>query len=150
MTWTTPEDIKDVYIGNAILPTDIKLAKLIKVVEDNILNEYPNIQKRLDDPNQPLTEARLKNVIAGWVIEYIQTGGEAITQESQAYTGAASRSVTYSDGKRRTTLLLSAEDLSVLAPASTNKAFSLNMVPNPFNGEERDFGGVFHPSQTWY
>jgi len=49
MSWTTPQDIQDRWVGNDI-PTDTDLVQaLINDAEAVILSEFPKIQDRIDD-----------------------------------------------------------------------------------------------------
>jgi len=49
MSWTTPQDVLDRWVGND-KPTDEDLVQaLIDDAESVILSEYPKIQDRIDD-----------------------------------------------------------------------------------------------------
>lgn len=129
MPWTTPQDVKDLWPDNApeTPPSDAKLAKYIEVIETQILQRYKTIQERID--NNTLNVNIIVFNTATWIIEYCQRGSNPYTQESQSYTGAASRSITF-EAKWRKSLILTSDDLDVFMPMNQGKAFSIDMAPN--------------------
>lgn len=144
-SWTTPQDVKDRWLTNKMLPTDGKIQTAINDVEMQIIKAYPAIQERIDDGILDIDYV-IANV-ARIIVEFLQTDGAPLTQESQSYTGAASRSVSYSD-KARYSLILTSTDLDFFAPDRTDQAFSLNIMPYarvPKDNSRYSFRGSYIP-----
>lgn len=131
MSWTDPQDIKDIWISTKALPADTKLQKFIEIVELQIKTYYPRIQERIDDESLDLE--LVKNVVAEIVKQYVLTEGNPYTQQSQAYTGVASMSVSYND-QARTTLTLTEADFALLAPKTTKGIFTIRITPKKYWG----------------
>lgn len=127
MSWTTPEDVVDLWISRETLPTNIKLQTFIDNVEGQIKHAYPAIQTRIDDERLGL--GFVKSRIATIIVEFLQTGGTPFQQEAQAYSGAVSRSVTYHSSSRKT-LTLTERDLAAFAPEDSGGVFDIDMTPD--------------------
>ena len=128
MVWTTPENVKERWPDNPVqpAPSDAKLTLYIGDIEAQILSRYPNLQDRID--NNTLSLTVIQNATASWIIEYVMRGSNPYTQESQGYTGASSRSVTF-ESRWRKNLILSETDLDAFMPRNQGKAFSVDMAP---------------------
>lgn len=126
MSWTTPQDIKDIWITAKALPSDTKLEKFISIVELQITTHYPRIQERIDE--ETLSLDLVKNVVAEIVKQYLLTEGQPYSQQSQAYTGVASMSVSYNDNAR-TSLTLTEADYALLAPKQMGPIFTVRITP---------------------
>lgn len=131
MSWTSPQDIKDRWIGLTPLPQDTKLTVFIKDVEEQVKSFFPAIQERIDDESLSLDS--VKGSVSRIIIEFLLTGGNPYSQVSHSYTGAVSESVSYSS-KSRYTLTLTAEDYRLFAPVSSDQAFSLDQAPHLKHG----------------
>lgn len=129
--WTTPEDIKARWIGNKPLPTDAKLSTFIADVERQIRRKYRSIELRIISEYEDIDVELIKQNVSNWVIEFLQTEGKPFQQESQSYSGAASRSISM-NSKARYTLTLTDDDLLVFAPIEDGKAFALNIIPDAY------------------
>lgn len=113
MAWTTPKDIKDRWLESRALPPDDKLIVFINDVEEQISDYFPRIQERIEDDRLKLST--IKSNVSRILIEFLQTGGSPYQQESQAYSGIGSRSVSIASTSRRS-LVLTADDLAAFAP----------------------------------
>lgn len=124
--WVEIEDIEDRWISSDRLPEDRKLQTIIDDFEVQVLRRFPDINSRIT--GETLDETFVIGTISNWVIEYVITGLSAgKTQESQAYTGFNSRSVSYDTRNRRDTRL-SESDLSVFEPVRKASFAMLSMV----------------------
>lgn len=113
-TWTQDSDIKKRWITNKPLPKKDTLDTFIEDVERQILIRFPDIQQRINDSE--VEKATVVANVSRIIIEYLQTEGQPFSQETQAYTGVASRSVTTATAFARFDLILSATDFSFFAP----------------------------------
>ena len=93
----------------------------ISDVERQFINYYSSIQERIDEGK--LDIEYVKQVVSTIINEYLYTKGAPFQQETQQYTGVASRSVSYAINKARYSLVLTPEDLALLAPENKNEAF---------------------------
>jgi hypothetical protein len=130
MAWATPDDIKNLWHSAKVLPTDMKLANFIDSVEGQVRNEYGTQVQVWIDSNE-LDLKFVKDTVAWIVIDYLQTDGKPYSSESQSYSGAASRSVSYND-TARTSLRLNGSDLAMFKPKNRTQQgniFSVSMAP---------------------
>lgn len=126
MSWTSPQDIADRWVGEPTTVDSNVIQILIDDVEALILKEYPAIQGRIDGNTLPLRI--VQQVVARVVIAYIKSENSPYTSQSQT-VGPYSRSVTLAPNAR-TSISLTNEDIADLAPTNTNKAFAIDLAPN--------------------
>lgn len=119
MSWATPQDIIDRWIGNDV-PTDTDLiAALISDAESVILSEYPNIQARIDSSALPLTTVTM--VVSRMVTRMLRNP-DAVTYWQQQ-TGPFGQARNFGD---KIDIWLTDQEMSLLAPANRGKAFEVN------------------------
>ncbi|MEV0267717.1 hypothetical protein AB0H43_02995 [Hamadaea sp. NPDC050747] len=124
MTWATPTDVRDRWLGPGPLKaTDPQLVTLIADAEDGVLREFPTIQARIDAATLPL--ARVVKVVSRMVIRHLHNpDGVRFTQQG-AGPFQASRTFVGDDPGA---LELSDADRAELAPAQ-RRAFSIDTMP---------------------
>lgn len=127
MSWTTPDDVAAIWFSKEMLPTDTKIQAIIENMEGQIQHAYPKIQERIADNR--ITVSYIKSKVATFVVEFLQAGGNAYQQASQAYTGVAAVSYTY-DRSSRKSLTLSAADLACFSDDTVGDVFSVSMAPD--------------------
>jgi hypothetical protein len=124
MSWTSPQDITDRFIGDDVeIDADI-IQTLIDDVEALILKEYPAIQNRIDSNALPIRI--VQQVVSRVVIAYIKSEGSPFFQQTQSI-GGYSRSVSLSPNAR-TTIKLTAEDIKDLAPSGSSQVLQVDLM----------------------
>lgn len=132
MSWASPQDIIDRWVGNDI-PTDIDLlTALIADAESVILGTYPGIQTRID--NDSLRLATVTMVVARMVTRLLRNP-EGLTYWQQQ-TGPFGQARNY--GSSGQDIWLSTEEISLLAPARAGKAYEVNQGYNATSGSSED------------
>lgn len=120
MSWATPQDIVDRWVGNDV-PTDTDLMEaLIADAEAVILAEFPKIQDRIDDNELPLGTVVM--VVSRMVTRLLRNPENLSYWQQQTgpfmqarnFAGAASD------------IWLTDNELSLLAPKSRGKAYEVN------------------------
>jgi hypothetical protein len=120
MSWATPQDIVDRWVGNDV-PTDNDLMEaLILDAEAVILAEFPKIQDRIDDNELPLGTVVM--VVSRMVTRLLRNPENLSYWQQQTgpfmqarnFAGAASD------------IWLTDNELSLLAPKSRGKAYEVN------------------------
>jgi len=125
MTWATPKDVRDRWLGPGDLPaTDGQITTLIDDAEDTIRRAFPDIQQRIDDGDLPLE--RVVKVVCRMVIRHIRNP-EGIRSTQQG-AGPFQVSRTYG-GDEPGALHLSDQDMAELAPGRRGRAFSIDTTP---------------------
>lgn len=132
MSWASPQDIIDRWVGNDV-PTDIDLlTALIADAESVILGTYPGIQTRID--NDSLRLATVTMVVARMVTRLLRNP-EGLTYWQQQ-TGPFGQARNY--GSSGQDIWLSTEEISLLAPARAGKAYEVNQGYNATSGSSED------------
>lgn len=132
MSWASPQDIIDRWVGNDV-PTDIDLlTALIADAESVILGTYPGIQIRID--NDSLRLATVTMVVARMVTRLLRNP-EGLTYWQQQ-TGPFGQARNY--GSSGQDIWLSTEEISLLAPARAGKAYEVNQGYNATSGSSED------------
>lgn len=126
MSWTSPQDIADRWVGEPTTVDTNIIQILIDDVEALILKEYPAIQGRIDNNTLPIRI--VQQVVSRVVIAYIKTENSPFFSQTQT-VGGYSRSVMLTSNAR-TSISLTNEDIADLAPTNTNKAFSIDLGSN--------------------
>lgn len=120
MSWATPQDVIDRWVGNDV-PTDLDLVQaLINDAEAVILSEYPKIQDRIDD--EELSLATVVMVQCRMVMRLLRNP-EALTYLQQT-TGPFGQARNFGTGN--SDIWLTDNELSLLAPKTRGKAFEVN------------------------
>jgi hypothetical protein len=120
MSWATPQDIIDRWVGNDV-PTDTDLMEaLIADAEAVILSEFPKIQERIDDEELPLSVVVL---VVSRMVSRLLRNPENLTYWQQQ-TGPFGQARNY--GGNSSDIWLSEQELSLLSPKRRGKAFEVN------------------------
>jgi hypothetical protein len=120
MSWATPQDIIDRWVGNDV-PTDTDLMEaLIADAEAVILSEFPKIQERIDDEELSLSVVTL---VVSRMVSRLLRNPENLTYWQQQ-TGPFGQARNYGNGNGD--IWLTENELSLLAPNKRGKAFEVN------------------------
>lgn len=120
MSWATPQDIIDRWVGNDV-PTDTALmTALIADAESVILSEYPGIQTRIDDSELPLNTVTM--VVVRMVTRLLRNP-ENLTYWQQQ-TGPFGQARNYGTGNGD--IWMTDNELSMLAPKRRGKAYEVD------------------------
>lgn len=135
MSWTSPHDVADRWIGTG-LPTDEDLVQaLINDAEAIVLAEYPRIQERID--SNTLKIDVIKMVVSRMVTRVLRNP-EAVTYWQQN-TGPFGQGRNFGDN---VDIWMSDNEKKMLAPKQRGKAFEVNQGANavspPADFEWRD------------
>ena len=123
MSWTTPQDVQDRWVGAGV-PTDTDLIQaLIDDAESVILSDYPGIQVRIDDDELPINTVIL--VVCRMVTRLLRNP-ESLNYVQQT-TGPFGQARNFGDN---VDIWLSADEKSLLAPNRSGKAYSFNSAPD--------------------
>ncbi|WP_433658043.1 Gp19/Gp15/Gp42 family protein [Nocardia sp. CA-128927] len=143
MAWATAHDVRDRWVGPDPFPaevTDQQLGTLIGDVEDSVVSEFPDIQRRIDDYDTPPTPPNLRaipkkrvvKVVCRVVLRHLRNP-EGTRSKTQG-TGPFSMANTYG-GEDLGALYLTDEDRDELAGLGPlgggQKAFTVDTIPTP-------------------
>lgn len=131
MSWATPQDIIDRWVGNDV-PTDTDLMNaLIADAEAIILSKFPRIQTRIDDDELP--EAVVTMVVCRMVSRLLRNP-ESLTYWQQN-TGPFGQGRTFGSDKD---IWLTSEEQEMLAPNKIGKAYEVDQgyVSKALDGED--------------
>jgi hypothetical protein len=120
MSWATPQDIIDRWVGTDV-PTDTDLMQaLINDAEAVVLSEFPKIQERIDD-----NEISVNTVImvVARMVSRLLRNPENLTYWQQT-TGPFGQARNYGTGNGD--IWLTENELSLLSPKKRGKAFEVN------------------------
>lgn len=124
MSWATPQDVLDRWVGGGA-PTDDDLTQaLIEDAEAVILSEFPRIQERIDGETLPLGTVVL--VVVRMVSRTLRNP-EGLSYW-QMNTGPFGQGKNY--GSSGTDLWMTPEEKSLLSPRRKGKAFSVDLAPD--------------------
>lgn len=126
--WATAQDVKNKWISDSSLPSDEKITSFIEDVEEQIVHRFPGLQQRIDAGKISLKY--VKNRIVNIVIEFLITKGNPHSQESQSFSGIASKSVSYSSSAARYTLTLTESDLAAFSGKFVGQAYQFSLAPH--------------------
>lgn len=132
MSWATPQDIIDRWVGNDV-PTDVDLMNaLIADAESVILAEFPLIQTRIDDDELPLNTVIM---VVSRMVTRLLRNPENLTYWQQQ-TGPFGQARNYGSGNGD--IWLTDNELSLLAPKRRGKAYEVDQgyVSKALNGED--------------
>lgn len=132
MSWATPQDIIDRWVGNDV-PTDVDLmTALIADAESVILAEFPLIQTRINDDELPLNTVIM---VVSRMVTRLLRNPENLTYWQQQ-TGPFGQARNYGSGNGD--IWLSDNELSLLAPKRRGKAYEVDQgyVSKALDGED--------------
>ena len=125
MSWTTPQNVRDFWIGEPIEATDAQLQLFINALEAQARRRLPNLEADVL-LGEPDIQTIVVPVIVNAIIEYLKVGSNPYDSESQN-VGEFGRSVSVSDRYRRK-LRLTDEDITELSAYSIKgSAFAIDM-----------------------
>jgi hypothetical protein len=124
MSWTTPQNVLDRWIGPGV-PDDTELiAQLIADAEIVILSKYPLIQERIDDDRLSIDAVIF--VVVRMVTRQLRNP-EGLTYWQQT-TGPFGQARNY--GNANLGIWLSEEEEEMLSPKVRGKAFEVDLAPD--------------------
>lgn len=127
MTWTTPQDIRERWIGDDKPESDELLRALIADAEAVILSSYPAIQDRIN--NATLSQAVVTMVTCRMVTRVLRN------PENASYISQTTGPFTQARNLGQTDLWLTPDETELLAPVKTKGgAFSVDLAPNAGDG----------------
>lgn len=119
MSWTSPQDVLDRWVGTGA-PTDDDLVQaLINDAEAIIKAEYPLIQERIDDEELPLD---LVKMVVVRMVSRVLRNPESVSYWQQQ-TGPFGQARNFGEN---TDIWLSENEKTMLAPSKRGKAFQVN------------------------
>jgi hypothetical protein len=128
MSWATPQDILDRWVGNDV-PTDLDLVQaLINDAEAVILAEYPKIQDRIDADELPFNTVVM---VQSRMVMRLLRNPENLTYWQQQ-TGPFGQARNFGTGNAD--IWLSDNELSLLAPKSRGKAYEVDQGVDAVGG----------------
>lgn len=123
MTWTTPQDIRERWIGDDAPDNDELLRALIADAEAVILSSYPAIQSRINAAT--LSQAVVTMVTCRMVSRVLRN------PESASYISQTTGPFSQSRNLGQTDIWLTADEEELLAPTkAAGKAFNIDLAPN--------------------
>jgi len=124
MSWTSPQDILDRWVGGGE-PTDLDLIQsLINDAETLIVAEYPRIQERIDDNALPLGNVQL---VVSRMVSRILRNPENLSYWQQQ-TGPFGQARNFGEGN--SDIWMTENEKKLLAPKRNGKAFETDQAPN--------------------
>jgi hypothetical protein len=145
-TWTSSQDVLDVWVGDN-KPEDVELINaLILKAETIILATYPQIQARIDAGTLNI------NVVIYTVAEMVEAVLRNPEQKSSySYTtGPYAESASFTGSKKG--IYLTNEQKKLLAPNSTNKAKSIDLLAGSnavYDAAGVGYVGYFNKNHEW-
>lgn len=126
MTWTTPQDIRERWIGDDAPTNDQLLRALIADAESIILTTYPAIQGRVDAGK--LSQNVITMVTARMVTRVLRNPENAsyVSQTTGPFTSAVNRA--------EVDLWMTPDEVQMLSPIYPGKAYSVNLAPHASTG----------------
>ena len=128
MTWTTPQDIRERWIGDDKPESDELLRALIADAEAVILSSYPAIQSRIDAAT--LSQAVVTMVTCRMVTRILRN------PENASYISQTTGPFSQARNLGQTDLWLTSDEEELLAPKKSPGAFSVDLAPKAGDGGE--------------
>lgn len=122
MNWTTPQDIRERWIGDDAPTNDQLLRALIQDAEAIILSTYPNIQGRVDAAK--LSSAVITFVTSRMVIRVLRNPDNA------TYSSTTTGPFTSAKNVGNVDLWMTEDEEEMLSPIIPGKAFSIDLAPH--------------------
>lgn len=145
-TWTSSQDVLDLWVGDN-KPEDVELINaLIKKAETIILATYPQIQARIDAGTLNI------NVVIYTVAEMVERvlrNPEGKSQYSYT-TGPFTESASYTQASKG--IYLTNEQKKLLAPDTAGKAKSIDLLAGSnavYDAEGVPYVGYYHKDREW-
>lgn len=122
MNWTTPQDIRERWIGDDAPTNDELLRALISDAEAVILHEYPAIQARINAAT--LSQAVVTMVTCRMVTRVLRN------PENASYISQTTGPFSQARNLGQTDLWLTSDEEELLAPKKSPGAYSVDMAPH--------------------
>lgn len=122
MNWTTPQDIRERWIGDDVPDNDQLLRAFIQDAEAVILARYPSIQGRVNDGK--LAASVITFVTARMVIRALRNPDNA------TYLSQTTGPFTQAKNVGSVDLWLTDDEEEMLSPIVPNKAFTVDLAPH--------------------
>lgn len=126
MNWTTPQDIRERWIGDDVPDNDQLLRALIQDAEAIILSTYPSIQGRVDAAK--LSASVITFVTSRMVIRVLRNPDNA------TYSSTTTGPFTSAKNVGNVDLWMTEDEEEMLSPITPGKAFSIDLAPNMGDG----------------
>lgn len=123
-THTSPEDVRDRWLGDEQIPDDAVLDVHIVDAEDTVRSAIPDLDQRITDDRIPLE--RLVKIVSRMVIRHLQN--PLGIRQKQETTGPFTGTVTYGGDEPGTIYLTPAERRELLG-RSGQRAFTVDTMP---------------------
>lgn len=121
MSWTSPQDIRERWIGDDVPENDQLVRALIQDAEAIILSTYPNIQARVTA--ETLSASVITFVTARMVIRVLRNPDNA------TYSSQTTGPFTSAKNVGNVDLWMTEDEQEMLSPITPGKAFSIDMAP---------------------
>jgi hypothetical protein len=148
MSWATPQDIKDRWVGNDEPTDDNLLEALIADAESVIIAEFPRIQERIDDEELPLTVVVM---VVSRMVSRLLRNPDNLTYWQQS-TGPFGQARNF--GNNNADIWLTDNELGLLSPSVKGKSYSVDVGPYKISPSSWPWKnpGVVDPiwEEQWY
>lgn len=124
MSYTSPDGVKDRWIGEGRLPDDTTLQTFVDDAEDTILAAVPDLAERLADGRIPLS--RLEKIVARMIIRHLQN--PMGYRQMQETVGPFTRGFTQG-GDEPGSVYLTRAELRELLGSREGNAFQIDTTP---------------------
>ena len=121
MSWTSPQDIRERWIGDDVPENDQLVRALIQDAEAIILSTYPSIQTRVNDGK--LSASVITFVTARMVIRVLRNPDNA------TYSSQTTGPFTSAKNVGSVDLWMTEDEEEMLSPITPGKAFQIDMAP---------------------
>jgi hypothetical protein len=122
MNWTSPQDIRERWIGDDVPDNDQLLRALIQDAEAIILSTYPAIQTRVT--SGALSSSVITFVTSRMVIRVLRNPDNA------TYSSQTTGPFTSAKNVGNVDLWMTADEEEMLSPIVPGKAYSIDLAPN--------------------
>jgi hypothetical protein len=121
MSWTSPQDIRERWIGDDVPENDQLVRALIQDAEAIILSTYPNIQARVDAAT--LSSSIITFVTCRMVIRVLRNPDNA------TYSSQTTGPFTSAKNVGNVDLWMTEDEVAMLSPIQSGKAFQIDLAP---------------------
>lgn len=119
MSWTTPEDILDRWVGSGAPSDEDLLQALINDAEAIVLAEYPKIQERIDEAELSLEVVKM---VVSRMVTRVLRNPDSVSYLQQV-TGPFSQAKNFGDNLD---IWMSENEKQLLAPKRRGKAYEVD------------------------
>jgi hypothetical protein len=123
LTWTTPADVTDRWLGSELDVTNDQIERLLEDAEDTVLREFPDLPERVDVIPGGVPLVRVQKVVSRMVIRLLRNP-EGLRQVQEG-AGPYTENRTYG-GAQPGELFLTDEDRAELGNTRDGRAFTID------------------------